>query len=199
MKQGGPQGTGDVMPSFRPIQTAPRNTVATGEKLRSLDPQHLRKPLPACYGNVQPFALTRYHEVALRQRIRKRHAEFSRQVIIASAGASKCFQRRRASTGTARRQGQQCQALKRGSDLRAGQSLIAVAPFALHGQQSTLGQSRELRAGARQRQAGDGGQLPCRKRPSVRKRRQHRRSGRVADQGCYRSDVRFRHAYFHHL
>jgi len=77
MKQGGPPGTGDVMPSFRPIQTAPRNAVAAGNQPRNVDPQHLRKPLCARAGSLQPLAFSRRQQTALLERLGKRHPEFS--------------------------------------------------------------------------------------------------------------------------
>jgi hypothetical protein len=110
-----------MMPSFRPIQTAPRDAVAAGHKPCGIHFELRRKPPPARGGNLQPLALAGHHQTALLQRLRKLHPEFSHQMIIASAGMPQRFGCRRRGTTAARLHGEQRQALEGAGDLRSRQ------------------------------------------------------------------------------
>ena len=139
-----------MVSSFCPIQAAPRNTMLAGNQPRRLDLQHLQKPRPARGGNLQPFAFSRHYQTVVLQGLGEGDPEVTGQMIVAGAGTPKRFGRRRTSAGALRRYSQQRQPFKCGSDVRAGQPVIAVAPLAFHRQQPTLGQPRQLGAGAGQ-------------------------------------------------
>ena len=60
-----------MVPSFCPVQAAPRNTMPAGNQPRRLDLQHLQKPRSARGSNLQPFAFSCNHQTVILQGLRK--------------------------------------------------------------------------------------------------------------------------------
>jgi hypothetical protein len=119
-----------------------------------------------------------------------RHAELSREVIVAASGEAQppCVTAQRLSSDRLRRTDRR-EMLQRLGDVRTGQAVVAMPPFSLAGEQPTLQHLGEVGTRRLWRDLGGMGEFAGRQRPAVEQGREHDGPRRIGNQERDRCDA----------